>query len=186
MSQRGAWFVCLCVCREHSYVQLCAELSGSVPCPAPQAATAPPDGIQVGRQEFLDLSSLLGCQRRLSAPSAAQSGPCGDLWRGDCRHVSGLPPGQAGMDWYSAAGAGQVRWDEMRWASRHALNCFKTYWTSWVSCGKHAEFPLGLNFGSLVNDLVRGRRTGRRELLFTLFFCWQTWCRNNPNVCWHC
>lgn len=79
-------------------MQLCAELSGSVPCPAPQTAAAPPDGIQVGRQELLDISTLLGRQRRLSTPSAAQSGPRGDLWRGGCRDISRLPPGQTGMD----------------------------------------------------------------------------------------
>lgn len=101
--------LCVCVCREHSYVQLCAELSGSVPDPAPQAATTPPDRVQVGRQELLDLSTLLGCRRRLSATSAAQSGPRGDLWRGDCWDIRRLPPGQAGMDGYSAARAGQVR-----------------------------------------------------------------------------
>lgn len=104
-----ASFVCLCLQREHSYVQLCAELKGSVPGPAPQAASAAPHGLQVGRQELLDVPALLGCQRRLSAAATAQSGPCGDLWRGDCRDVSRLPPGQTRMDRYSAAGAGQVK-----------------------------------------------------------------------------
>lgn len=30
------------------------------------------------------------------------------------------------------------------------------------------------------------RQMDRRELLFKLFLCWQTWCRNHQNVCWHC
>lgn len=105
----------ICVGREHSYVQLCVGLSGSVPCPAPQAA-ASPDRVQVGRQGLLDVPTLLGRQWRLPAAPAAQSGPCGDLWRGDCRDISRLPPGQTGMDWYSASGAGQVRWI-------YSLNC---------------------------------------------------------------
>lgn len=37
----GYEYVTTCdVCRQHSYVQLCAELQGTVPCFAPQAAAA--------------------------------------------------------------------------------------------------------------------------------------------------
>lgn len=97
----------VCVRRKPSYVQLCAELQGSVPCPAPQTA-AVAAGLQTGRQGLVDLSSVSGSQRGLSAAPTAQPGPCGDLWRRHRRDIRSLPPGKAGLDRHSASGAGQV------------------------------------------------------------------------------
>lgn len=124
---------CLLICgyRKHSYVQLCAELQGSVPCPAPQAA-ASTDRLQIGRQGFLDLAPLYGSQWRLPAAPTAQSGPCSDLWRRHCWDISSLPPGQTGLDRYSAVGAGQVSeisvmsaaWKFQMWHLVWNVTCF--------------------------------------------------------------
>lgn len=102
--------VCLFIFfRKHSHVQLCAELQGSVPCPAPKAAACPPHGLQTSRQGPLDLTPPHGSQWRLQSAPAAQSGEGGYLWRRNCGIFCCLPPGQTRLDWHCAPGAGQVR-----------------------------------------------------------------------------
>lgn len=123
-------FVCLfCVFRKHSYVQLCVELQGSIPCPAPPAA-ASSDWVQIGRQGLLDLPALYDRGWRLSAAPPAQPGPGGDLWRRHRGDISGLSLSKTRMERHRAPGAGQVRQEGLCWrygwptilVSRNMLN----------------------------------------------------------------